>query len=67
MSYTDDPLHDFALYDREQQRRLQQLPVCQNCLEPIQDDFFFEDINGMDIVCETCLMEHRRATDDYIE
>jgi non-homologous end joining protein Ku len=38
MYYTDDPIADFDRYDKEQQERLEQRPVCSVCGEHIQDD-----------------------------
>lgn len=38
MSYTDDPIADFERWDSEQQRKLQKLPVCECCGEPIQQE-----------------------------
>lgn len=53
MILTDDPLMDFARHDREQAKRLKQLPECDYCNDPIEDDFYYE-ING-DVICEYCL------------
>ena len=45
-----------------QDRKLDDLPKCARCEDPIQDDFFYE-INGENI-CEDCLQrEFRRAVD----
>lgn len=38
MSYTDDPLADFARYDAEQEEQLEKMPVCECCGEPIQQE-----------------------------
>ncbi len=51
--FSDDPLMDFEHHDREQAKRLAELPVCDICDDPIQDDFYYE-INGENI-CEHCL------------
>ena len=65
MIYTDDPLLDFDRYDREQQKRPKELPVCCYCNDPIEDDFCYE-ING-DYYCEDCLdMHFRKAVDDLV-
>lgn len=62
---TDDPLADFERHDAEQQRRLDKLPRCGYCDEPITDDIYYE-ING-ECVCEECLKEHhRKAVEDYV-
>jgi formylmethanofuran dehydrogenase subunit E len=47
-------------HDYEQEKALEELPVCDYCGETIQDDYYY-DILG-DIVCERCLKrEHRRS------
>ena len=62
MPYSDDPLMDFDRYDREQEKRLAELPVCDYCREPIQDDHYYL-ING-DNVCPECLeIEFRKEVD----
>lgn len=63
MSYfrNGDPLDDFARLDREQARWLEQLPVCDVCGEPIQDDHYYQ-ICGENI-CPDCL-EHFKK---YVE
>lgn len=38
MPYTDDPVSDFNKWDDEQQKRLERLPVCCHCDEPIQQE-----------------------------
>lgn len=62
MPYSDDPLMDFDRYDREQAKRLAELPVCDYCNEPVQDDHYYL-ING-DNVCQDCLeIEFRKEVD----
>ena len=51
-SHTDDPDRDFLAYDREQADRLDRLPKCAHCGEPIQDDYGYE-YEG-EIYCEEC-------------
>lgn len=51
--FSDDPALDFALYDREQTKQLEKLPVCDICDNPIQYDHYYQ-ING-DNVCPGCL------------
>jgi formylmethanofuran dehydrogenase subunit E len=58
MFYSDDPAADFARHDREQTKRLEQLPKCDYCHKPIQDEHYFE-ING-DVICEGCLNDNFR-------
>lgn len=50
-----DAVDFFNAYDRQQQKKLDRLPVCEYCREPIQDDFYYE-IDG-EILCHDCLDE----------
>lgn len=60
MSWSDDPLRDFARHDAESEEEAANLPKCDCCLEPIFDDFYWE-IDG-EKYCENCLNENfRRA------
>lgn len=62
---TDDPFADFDRWDAEQQARLDKLPICAECGEPIQTDEYYE-IND-EPVCPECLKDnHRKWVDDYI-
>lgn len=64
--YTDNPVADFERYDREQQQKLAALPVCSECGEPIQDEYFYL-INGENL-CEECLQDnYRKNTADFAE
>ena len=63
MLYSDDPLLDFDRHDRQQAKRLQQLPECDYCHKPIQDEHYFE-ING-DVMCERCLVDNFRKDVDF--
>lgn len=63
--YTSDPIMDFEHHDREQAKREKQLPKCDYCNKPIQDEHLF-DICG-DVFCEKCLIRNfRKDTDDYV-
>ncbi len=65
MFRTDDPIQDFMMHDAEQQAKLDKLPVCTYCDEPVQDDFYYE-ING-EVICETCLDRFfRKSVEDYV-
>ena len=56
--YDDD---DYARAEAEKE-----LPVCSECGESIQDDYYFF-IND-EILCEECLItNYRKSVDDYIE
>lgn len=64
MYRTDDPIADFMRHDEEETRRLNRLPRCAYCHEPIQDEYLF-DIDD-ELICEECLMrEHKRPTEIY--
>ena len=56
---------DLDNYERAQAQALAKLPRCSECDEPIQDDFCYE-ING-ELICEECLKEYRRSTEDFVE
>jgi formylmethanofuran dehydrogenase subunit E len=65
MPYSDDPISDFHRHDAAQQKKLNKLPVCHDCDEPIQTDECFE-FND-ELFCPDCLVKyHRKWTDDYI-
>lgn len=51
-SFTDDPVADYAAYDHEQEEKLDSLPRCSRCGEPIQDEYAFEYEGGL--YCEDC-------------
>ena len=48
----------FEMHDREQEAKLENLPVCDCCGERIQDEYYY-DIDG-EILCEECLKENYR-------
>ena len=59
---TDDPIADFNRWDAEQQAKLDKLPKCAECGEPIQDDYCYEFNDSY--LCEECLNEnHRKAVE----
>ena len=64
MYYTDDPARDFLRRDVKQERKLQKLPKCWDCDEPIQQEEFYL-INDVP-VCEDCLKYYRKRTEDYV-
>lgn len=66
MMYSDDPATDFAYHDMEQCRKLDILPVCENCGEPIQDEHLF--LINDEFLCWECLKEnYRKRTEDYCD
>ena len=55
---TDNPIHDFEVWDAEQNRQLDRLPYCEDCGNPIQqEDAVY--ING-EWLCDDCLSSYRR-------
>lgn len=55
MFYTNDPLADFDRWQRAQELRLELLPKCVCCKEPIQQDTAIY-IDG-DWFCEECELD----------
>ena len=65
MFYSDDPVKDFEAYDREQSKRLENLPVCADCDNPVQDDHYY--LINDEVICPHCLEAgYRKETEDYI-
>lgn len=63
---TDDPVRDFLAHDAEQQAKLDKLPRCSECDNPIQTEECYE-IND-ELICPECLQDnHRKWVEDYIE
>lgn len=58
MAWTDDPVRDEALHTLEQEQRISELPVCEECGEPIQDDYYYE-FEGLSY-CPDCVSSHIR-------
>jgi len=66
LSFTDDPILDFARHDARQQAQLERQPRCCHCRERIQDDYCYR-INDV-IYCENCHNDEFRVwTDDVME
>lgn len=65
MGWTDDPCADYLRYDAEQQAKLDKLPKCSECGQPIQDEeaYYIND----EWICQECLDDnYKRWVDDYI-
>ena len=65
-----DPLRDFEAWDSEREEKIKELPTCECCGEPIQDEYLY-DFDG-DLVCEECMLDYvrenfRKKTEDYTE
>lgn len=43
---SNDPIADYDRYDAEQEKRLENLPVCEYCNEPIQQEtaIYYSDV-----------------------
>lgn len=53
-------------HDREQERQLERLPVCEICGKHIQDEHLY--LINDEFVCQKCLdRDYKKQTDDYIE
>ena len=65
MYITGDPLADFDRWDAEQQRKMDKLPVCADCGEPVQDDYYY--LINDEVICPNCLdAGYRKAVEDYV-
>lgn len=65
MYRTDDPIADFARWDAEQESFREQLPLCVECGNHIEDDFCYE-INS-EYICQDCLdRNYKKVTTDLI-
>ena len=65
MAYTNDPIADFNSWDAEQQKQLARLPLCADCDEPIQDDYYY--LINDEPICQDCLdSNYRKDTDLFI-
>ena len=63
--YVPDNYDLWKAHDAEQQRKLERLPKCDYCDNPIIEEFYY-DLDG-DIVCEDCLDRFfKKAVDDYV-
>ena len=58
MFYSDNPLADFERHDAEQERQLEQLPICADCGEHIQGDHYYLIENYC--ICSDCLESNYR-------
>lgn len=66
MQITDNPLADFESWDAEQTAKLERLPVCADCGEPVQDDHYY--LINDEVICPDCLESgYRKEIDEYIE
>lgn len=61
MFYTDDPLRDFANYDREQAERERGKPRCAECEKPLYNENAYR--LGGELYCAECV----KAAETYID
>ena len=59
-----DPYMDFLSHDAYQEERLNSLPQCDECGEPLQDDYCYK-IDG-EYICEECMSNHKISVDRLI-
>lgn len=57
MFYTDSPTDDFENYTAEQERKLDRLPRCSQCEEPIQQEDAV--LINHEFICDRCLEDLR--------
>ena len=65
MDYVPDYTDLHAEYEREQERRLERLPKCEVCGEPIVDEQFYNIERTY--ICLECINDFKVNTDDYME
>lgn len=60
--WSDDPVRDFLRYDSDQEDRLQELPQCWNCGEPIrQEEAICVDGKW---ICDRCMVDLRMPVEE---
>lgn len=63
--YSDDPVRDFDEYDRQQEKLLEKLPICdgKKCGKRITE--YYYEVNH-EILCESCMIRrYRRNINEY--
>ena len=64
--YVQDNYDRWEAYEEAQIQKLESLPRCSECDEPIQTDYCYE-IND-ELVCPDCMEQnYKKWTDDYCE
>lgn len=65
LTRTDDPIADYNSYCAEQEKKLDKLPRCSECDNPIQDEYAYY-ING-EWICSRCIDDNykRQVTTEY--
>lgn len=62
--YTDDPARDADNYFAEQERQLEQMPVCADCGEHITSEFCY--VVNDEPICEACMEQYKKYTEDLV-
>lgn len=63
--YSDDPVWDAERHQEDQDRRLEQRPVCSDCGHHVQDDHYY--LINDEVICRDCLeSNYRKETEDFI-
>lgn len=66
MYRTDDPAADYDRWDADQARKIEKLPVCADCGEPVMDDHYY--LINDEVICPDCLESgYRKEIEDYID
>lgn len=66
MAWSNDPIADFEAYDAEQSKKLESLPLCEICGEPIQQEKAVYYNNQW--CCEECEAEFWQGIrEDFLE
>lgn len=57
-AWTDNPVADAESYQNYLDDRIRELPVCEDCGEHIQDEYYYE-ISGS-VICQKCLDDYKK-------
>ena len=61
-----DNYDQWEAHERDIEQQLEELPVCEICGEPIQDEHLY--LINDEFVCQKCLdRDFRKDTDDYVD
>jgi formylmethanofuran dehydrogenase subunit E len=61
---TDNPIADFHRWDAEQNNWIATRPVCADCGEAIQEDYYY--LINDEAICPNCIEAYRHGIDDFI-
>lgn len=60
--FTDGAHRDFLMHDYQQEQIVKRLPVCDICMEPIQEESYHELFGSN--VCDKCLKDNIKFVED---